>query len=87
MAKKRNYDNEYAKYQGTPAQIKKRASRNKARRAMEKAGKVRKGDGLDVNHKDGNALNDKLENYQVQTKKANRSFPRTKRARKKFKDD
>ena len=41
----------YAEYQGTPEQIKKRSMRNKARRAMAKAGKVRKGDGKDVDHK------------------------------------
>lgn len=41
----------YAEYQGTPEQIAKRSERNKARRAMEAAGKVRKGDGMDVDHK------------------------------------
>lgn len=41
----------YASYQGKPEQIAKRSERNKARRAMEKAGKVSKGDGLDVDHK------------------------------------
>lgn len=38
-------------YQATTEQKKKRAKRNAARRKMEKAGKVRKGDGKDVNHK------------------------------------
>lgn len=41
----------YESYQGTPEQIAKRSERNKARRAMEKAGKVSKGDGMDVDHK------------------------------------
>lgn len=41
----------YKDYQGTPEQIKNRSERNKARRAMEAAGKVRKGDGMDVDHK------------------------------------
>lgn len=41
----------YKDYHGTPEQIAKRAKRNAARRAMEKAGKVRKGDGMDVDHK------------------------------------
>lgn len=47
----RNYKSEYANYHSKPEQKKKRAQRNKARREMEKAGKVRKGDGKDVNHK------------------------------------
>lgn len=36
MTKPRNYRLEYARYQGTPEQIKKRSERNKARRAYEK---------------------------------------------------
>lgn len=51
MAKKRDYEHEYATYQGTPEQIKNRAQRNAARREMEKAGKVRKNDGKEVDHK------------------------------------
>lgn len=52
---------------------------------MIKAGKVRKGDGKDVGHKDGNPLHDKpgLKNYKVQSKHSNRSYPRTKGAHKK----
>lgn len=41
----------YRDYQGKPEQIAKRSGRNKARRLMEKAGKVSRGDGLDVDHK------------------------------------
>jgi hypothetical protein len=47
---------------------------------MIKAGKVRKGDGKDINHKDGNALNNNPSNWQIQSRKANRSFRRTKSA-------
>lgn len=72
-----------AKYNAKPEQKKKRASRNKARRQMMKAGKVRKGDGKDVAHKNGNALDDRMSNYAVQSKKKNRSYARTKSARKK----
>ena len=39
------------KYNSSPEQKKNRAMRNKARREAEKAGKVRKGDGKDVDHK------------------------------------
>ena len=68
------------KYNAKPEQLKKRASRNKARAQMIKAGKVKKGDGKDVAHKNGNALVDKMSNYAVQTKKQNRSYARTKSA-------
>lgn len=47
----RDYDKEYREYHGSPEQKKKRAQRNAARREMEKAGKVKKGDGKVVDHK------------------------------------
>lgn len=71
-----------AKYNAKPEQKKKRASRNKARRQMMKAGKVHKGDGKDVAHKNGNALDDRMSNYAVQSKRKNRSYARTKNAHK-----
>ncbi len=71
------------KYNSKPEQIKRRAARNKARRAMIKAGKARKGDGKDVEHKDGNPLHSSMSNYRMGTKHANRSFPRTRGAHKK----
>ncbi len=79
----RDYRKEYDNYQGSPEQIARRASRNKARADMVKAGKAKKGDGMDVEHKDGNPLHDKLSNYKMGTKKQNRSYPRTKNAGKK----
>lgn len=47
---KRDYKKEYAKYDSRPERIKARVEQNKARRLMEKAGKVHKGDGKDVDH-------------------------------------
>ena len=47
----RDYKKEVAKYTSRPEVIKKRVEQNKARRMMEKAGKVHKGDGKDVDHK------------------------------------
>lgn len=75
-AKKRDYRREYDAYQGTPEQIKNRAKRNAARRKLAKAGKVRKGDGKDVDHKNGIGAGNGLKNLRVQSKSANRSFPR-----------
>ena len=50
----RNYKKEYASYHSKSAQKKNRAGRNKARRSALAAGKVKKGNGKDVHHKDGN---------------------------------
>ena len=49
--RKRDYKREYKLFHGKPSQIKKRAKRVTARRKMERAGKVHKGDGKDVDHK------------------------------------
>lgn len=81
MATKRNYKKEYQRYQGKPAQIKRRSSRNKARRIMMKRGRVRKGDGKDVDHKNSNPLRNAIKNLRVQVKSKNRSFKRTRTAR------
>jgi hypothetical protein len=50
---------------------------------MKKKGKVSKGDGKDVHHKDGNPKNRKSSNLKVTSMAKNRSFKRTKTARKK----
>lgn len=84
MTKKpRNYKNEYKSYQGTEEQKKKRASRNAARAKMVKKGKVKPGDGKDVTHKNGNPKVNKDSNLGVASKSKNRSFARTKTAKKK----
>jgi regulator of protease activity HflC (stomatin/prohibitin superfamily) len=81
MAAKRNYRKEYDNYQGTEEQKKRRASRNAARKIMAEKGKVKKGDGKDVDHTTGNPMNNKK--LAVKPKSVNRSFPRTSSARKK----
>ena len=79
----RNYRKEYDNYQGKPKQKKNRVGRNKARRMLIKAKKVKKGDGKDVSHKDNNTKNKKMSNLRVQSRSKNRSFARTKKARRK----
>lgn len=71
------------KYDGQPEVKAKRAARNRARYKMMKEGKVRVGDGKDVDHKNGNALENSRSNLTVKPASANRSYPRTKTARKK----
>ena len=78
--KKRNYRDEYDNYQGKPEQKKNRAKRNAARRKMEKAGKVHKGDGKDVDRVKGVGAGNGDSNLRVQSKHANRSYQRTKNA-------
>ena len=77
----RNYANEYAKYQGTPEQIKKRAQRNAARAAYEKQhGNLPSN--VDVDHKrpivkgGGNSAS----NLRAVPASQNRSFARTRNA-------
>lgn len=79
----RNYKSEYDNYQGKPEQIARRSARNQARRKAISSGKAKKGDGKDIHHKNGNPLDNRSSNLAKTTKRANRSFPRTKTARKK----
>ena len=79
---KRNYRGEYDNYHKKPDQKKRRASRNTARSKMKTAGRVKKGDGKDVAHRNGNPKDNKKKNLSVKSKSTNRSFARTSKARK-----
>lgn len=79
-ATKRNYANE-RKYDSQPIVKKKRVLRNAARNKLLKAGVVKKYDGKDVHHVGGNALNPNSKLQAVSASK-NRSYPRTKTAKK-----
>lgn len=72
-----------AKYNSKPEQVKRRTSRNAARREMIRAGKARKGDGKDVGHANGNPRDNSRGNLRMESKAQNRSFPRKGRAHKK----
>lgn len=78
----RNYGSEYKKYQSSSKQKKRRASRNTARNRMIAAGKAKRGDGKDVAHKNGNPMDNRRSNLKVVPASKNRSFKRTKTARK-----
>lgn len=74
MTKARDYKKEYRDYHAEPEQKKRRAQRNAARRKAEKQGKVRKGDGKEVDHTQRNRkgpLNNKK--VRVVSRKTNRS--------------
>ena len=76
----RDYRREYDNYQGKPEQLKNRAKRNSARAKMIAAGRVRKGDGKDVDHKQplskGGSTN--KSNLRVVSTHINRAFKRQK---------
>jgi hypothetical protein len=80
MAYTRNYQREYEIE--PKSRRKKRANRNLARRIMLRKGKVKKGDGKDVHHVGGNALN-KESKLKVMAASKNRSYARNKKAGKK----
>jgi hypothetical protein len=82
MAKIRNYKKEYANYHAKPNQKVNRAGRNKARKIVMKAGGAAKVAGKDVHHKNGNPRDNKINNLSVASKTANRSFKRTRNAKK-----
>lgn len=60
-------------YNSKPSSKKDRASRNAARSTMEKAGKVKKGDGRDVDHSNMNPRNNSKSNLKVMSKSKNRA--------------
>ena len=73
MAYKRDYKREYENYDSREDVKKRRAARNKARRFLEREGRVHKGDGKDVDHRDGNPHNNDKSNLRVMNASANRS--------------
>lgn len=72
-SKQRNYKKEYKATHSTTKGKKDRAGRNKARRQAMREGRVRKGDGKEVHHKDHNPRNNSKKNVQVVDKKSNRT--------------
>lgn len=73
MAYKRDLAKEYRDHGGTEEQKKRRAGRNKARREAIKAGKVKKGDGREIDHINYNPRDNRPSNLRVVSKKVNRT--------------
>ena len=80
LRKKRNYKKEYKNYHSKSEQVKNRQSRNKARRILKSKGVNVKG--KDVAHRNGNPLDNKTSNLKVVSKTKNRSYKRTRKAKK-----
>jgi hypothetical protein len=71
-AKKRDYTKD-TEYESSPKQRHNRVERVLARRFMEKKGLVHKGDGKDVDHKDGDPTNNSPKNLRVMSRSKNRA--------------
>jgi hypothetical protein len=69
----RDYKKEYAKFQSSTESKKDRAHRNKVRREALRDGRVKRGDGKDIDHKDGNPRNNSKKNLRVVSKSTNRA--------------
>ena len=76
----RDYKSEYENYHSSDRAKKKRAENNAARRKMEKAGKVSKGDGKDVAHSNNRTSDNRMANLKVQSPSSNRAFKRNTKA-------
>ena len=84
----RDYKMEYRNYHGKPKQRKERAARTKAREQLIKKGRVKKGDGKDVDHKVPlrNGGSKGLNNVRVRDRSKNRSDNGHKKGEKQNKD-
>jgi len=76
MRRARDYKKEYRDYHSK--HLKDNNARHRARYDAEKAGKVRVGDGKDLDHKDNNPRNNSPGNTRVMSEKANRGRKRRK---------
>ena len=76
MKKKRDYRKEYDDYHSK--HLKDNNARHRVRYDAEKAGRVKVGDGKDIDHKDNNPRNNSSSNTRVISKRANLSRPRRK---------
>lgn len=72
--RKRDYAKEYADYHASTEQKQRRAMRNQVRRKLTREGKVEKGDGKDIDHKDHNPRNNSPSNIRIVPRKVNRSL-------------
>ncbi len=79
----RDFKKEYANYQGTAKQKKNRAKRNAARAKMKKKLGASAINGKDIDHKKGIGAGNGMSNLRAISPSKNRSFPRTKTAKKK----
>ena len=85
MPSSHNYVRDYSmsgegKYDKSPKRMADNRARKKARSLLERAGKAKRGDGKDVDHKNGNPRDNSPKNLRSVGRAANRSIKRNKKA-------
>lgn len=85
MPSGKNYVRDYSKngegkYDKSPKRMKDNRARKKARYVMEALGKARRGDGKDVDHKNGNPQDNSKSNLRILGRAKNRSIKRNRNA-------
>lgn len=75
------YREMYRKFQSSAKAKAERASRNSARRAAIRSGKVQKGDDREIDHKNSNPMDNSSGNLRVVSRKTNRSKKENSRRR------
>lgn len=68
------------KYDKSPKRMADNRARKKARSLLERAGKAKRGDGKDVDHKNGNPRDNSPKNLRSVGRATNRSIKRNKKA-------
>jgi hypothetical protein len=81
----RNYRKEYDSYHASATQKARRASRNRARYKLAKAGLVKKGDGREVDHINMNPMNNSTRNLKILPSTINRKKQPATKGRNKIK--
>ena len=69
----RDYEREYSRFQSSKKAKRDRAARNKARRQALREGRVHKGDGKEIDHRDSNPRNNSSINLRVVSRRTNRA--------------
>jgi hypothetical protein len=72
---------EYEKFQSSPKAKAERSARNSARRSALKSGRVHKGDGKEVDHRNSAPTDNRSSNLRVVSRKTNRSKKENSRRR------
>ena len=77
----RDYEREYSRFQSSKKAKKDRAARNKARRQALAEGRVHRGDGKEIDHRDSNPRNNSGNNIRVVSRRTNRAKKENSRRR------
>lgn len=77
----RDYAREYRRFQSSKKAKRDRASRNTARRRAEREGRVHKGDGKEIDHKNSRATDNRPSNLRVVSRTTNRKKKENSRRR------